>query len=323
MSEFIASSRFASLVYNALIHSPRRLNRGFTALWWQRIWERSCRRFRGPVRTVVHGRPVILNFGNTYPVYSRRFPSLNNPLVELVYQAYTAKSSPIIYVDVGAATGDSALLVDANCPEMVGQFVCIDGDREFFGYLRANLAHLCGARFHLALLSASEGNIRSLVRTHPGTASALGNQEVPSVTLDAVLDNEGVAAADVLKIDVDGFDGKVLLGAGRTLRRHRPAVIFEWHPILCEQTGNNWTDHFEMLAACGYRDFAWFSKYGEFSHFMRDYDEDSVQMLADLCLKSKTYPDWHYDIVALPEDSPIPRVSVADLAFARGRLSRF
>ncbi len=122
-----------------------------------------------------------------------------------------------------------------------------------------------------------------------------------------------MGAVDVLKIDVDGFDGQVLRGADRILSRDRPAVIFEWHPILCERTSNNWTDHFEALKFKGYEQFVWFTKYGEFSHFMCGYDPTNVAMLAELCLNSESYDDLHFDVVALPPGSVTSPQALADL----------
>ena len=86
-----------------------------------------------------------------------------------------------------------------------------------------------------------------MLRTHKGTASAQGNSKTSAVTLDSLISLINPDAIDLIKIDVDGFDGKVLLGAKGILRRYSPAVIFEWHPALCKQTGNNWTDHLTPL----------------------------------------------------------------------------
>lgn len=315
------TSRIASAVYNAFLRTVPLQRFGFTAMLWQRAWNRSLRVFSAPVRTTIHGYPVIVNYGNTYPIYARRYRSLNNPIVELVYQSYRAKQAALSLVDVGAATGDTILLVHANCPDMIDRFYCVDGDREFFGYLRTNLRSFGHGRLIFALLSSETGTERELVRTHPGTASAQGASEVQSTTLDAAMQACAVDAVDVLKIDADGFDGRVLLGAGESLRRYRPAVIFEWHPRLCLSTGNNWTDHFDALGQAGYTRFIWFDKFGNFSHLMRDFDRGSAELLAELCLQSTVYGDWHYDVVALHDSSPITHLALAELRFARQRRS--
>jgi FkbM family methyltransferase len=240
-----------------------------------------------------------------------------------VYQSYKLQQQPITFVDVGAATGDTILLLYANCPNMIGNFYCVDGDLEFNTYLRNNLAHLKEGKIFSVMLSASEESVKELVRTHSGTASAQGTSEVASTTLDALLQGSNPETIDIIKIDVDGFDGKVLCGARQLLSRYRPAVIFEWHPIICQQTSNNWIDHFDALKDSGYTKFIWFTKFGEFSHFTGNSDSQSLATMAKFCLESKTRDDWHYDVIALHESSLLLETPLAELAFASARSSYF
>jgi FkbM family methyltransferase len=243
------------------------------------------------------------------------------PLVELVNQAHIASKSPINLVDVGAAVGDTVLLLSSNCGEMVGHFLCIDGDPEFFGYLQENLAEDANVTVFMALLSSSEKTERSLVRTHAGTASAQGRGEIHATTLDALIAEWGKRPVHVLKIDVDGFDGRVLRGGPRLLAENRPAVIFEWHPILCRQTGNSHDDHFEMLREHGYTRFLWFTKFGDFSHFTEGEERVSRALMAELCFRGKHSKDWHYDVIALHDTSSIDPLALAELPSRKLRKS--
>jgi FkbM family methyltransferase len=321
MSNTTAPHAAASLLYNLLIQTAWLDRYRYTGPLWRRVWQKSCALFSGPVRTTIHGRPAIVNYGHTYPVYARKFRSLNNPLVELVYQSYSTKHAPITLVDVGANVGDTVLLLESNCPGMIGSFYCVEGDLDFARYLRHNVGEFKHATLIVALLSSAEGRERELLRTHAGTASAQGVGQAAARTLDSLLIQERSGRIDVLKTDVDGFDGKVLLGAKQLLEADQPAVIFEWHPILCRRTGNNWTDHIEALRDCGYTRLIWFTKYGEWSHFSSADDRRGIDQLADFCLRSRTHYDWHYDVVALHERSTIAPEALADLAFARARRS--
>jgi FkbM family methyltransferase len=311
----------ASLIYSVLLRTVWLDNHRHTTKLWQKAWRRTCNLFSCSVRTRIHSRPVILNYGHTYPVYSRKFSTLNNPLIELVYQSYSSKGEAITFLDVGANIGDSVLLLDSNCPNMMKGFCCIEGDPEFFGYLQANLRFLDNGIFVSALLSATDGTAKELIRTQGGTSSAQGAKRIQTTTLDAILSNLHLAHFDVIKIDVEGLDGQVIRGAKEFLQSQRPALIFEWHPILCSKTGNSWTDHFQALTDYGYTRFVWFTKFGCFSHFTRSCDSESIDALARLCLQSQVLYDWHYDVIALHNDSPISDVALADLGFARNRKS--
>lgn len=260
----------------------------------------------------------MVNFGYTYPIYSRRFPNLNDPLVELAYQTWKAKGERIVFVDVGAATGDTVLLLYANLPTALAGFVCIDGDAEFFQYLQHNLGHLPEGRFVNCLLSARDEDVSELVRTHAGTASAQGRRKKSAATLSCIVTD----SVDMIKIDVDGLDGRVLSGSRELLARCHPSIIFEWHPILCQQTGNSWTEHFAILAAEGYSRFIWFTKYGNFSHFTIGASPGEVDELAKYCL-ADVPSDWHYDVVALHDSSAISLQELSRLSFAHNRHSRW
>ncbi|MDF5722700.1 MAG: FkbM family methyltransferase [Rhizonema sp. PD37] len=322
MSE-IYTNKVASLIYNLLLGTVKLDNHKYISNFWHKTWHKSCSIFSCPINTTIHGHKVVLNYGYTYPINSRQNPSYNNPLVELVYQAYITKKSPITLIDIGAAIGDTVLLVYSNCPNMIQNFYCVDGDKEFFRYLQQNLGHFKEGTLILSMLSQEDKNERELVRTHAGTASAQGEVEISARSLDSVMLEAGLQNVDVLKIDVDGFDGKILLGARYILQQYQPALIFEWHPILCEKTGNSQTEHFEALVACGYEKFIWFNKFGEFSHFMYGFEQESVSRLMELCLRNKFYYDWHYDVVALHHNSIINPVVLAELSFAKARKSKF
>jgi hypothetical protein len=105
----------------------------------------------------------------------------------------------------------------------------------------------------------------------------------------------------VIKIDTDGFDGKVLAGTQRTLAESEPAVIFEWHPILLKACGQSTTVPFDVLMNHGYRTFVWFTKHGDHSHVESPHDAARTAQLEQMCLLGEgPEPDWHYDVVALP-----------------------
>ncbi len=314
----------ASAIYNFFVYLTEFHFRGSVASKINQAKLFVAKKYAGPVKTKIHGHEVIVNFGYAYPFFARMFRSYNNPLVELVNQAFLARGkSSITVVDIGAAIGDTVLLIESNCPDMVKKYLCIDGDTEFYTFLESNLGSMKKVKSYLALLSESEGSEKQLIRTHLGTASAQGKGFVQSISLDNLLSadmNEGI---DVLKIDVDGFDGKVLKGSHNILTKCKPAVIFEWHPILCEQTGNNWIDHFEVLKEHGYNRYIWFTKFGEFSHFTDEFQKQSTDKLAHISLRNQHCYDWHYDVVALHADSTISDLALAELCFAKNRKSRY
>jgi FkbM family methyltransferase len=312
----------ATLLYSLFVHTVWLQRRRLTSRLWFKLWNKSSALFSTSVTTRIHGRRVRVNYGFPYPIIVRQFPLFNNPLIELVFQKYLQKQSTVNIIDIGASVGDTVLLLSANCVGMVGDVFCVEGDAEFCSYLHHNLKFYHNKTIVNVLLSSEDASMPSLVRTHSGTASSLGTTAAPSTSLDTLLLQER-RSWDIIKIDVDGFDGKVLEGARNTLARSKPEIIFEWHPLLCERTQNNWHSHFDTLFSCGYTRFIFFTKFGDFSHFMIGRDSASIEALAKFSMQSKSYEDWHYDVIALHQSSTVDQNILSDCAFARSKQSRF
>ena len=288
---------------------------------YRTLYENLLRRYEDagtPVPAKLYGYAALLNPGNQYPFIIQDYPLFNAPLAELTYQAFNAKGSPLRFVDVGAATGETVFLVKQKCPGQVEAFVCIDGDTEFFSLLSHNMAQFHDVRLVQAVLSRKATQIRSLVKHHSGTAAAVGEGSIKAIPLDDV-EEVRRGKVDILKIDVDGFDGAVLAGGKEVLATDRPAVIFEWHPALLRATENEPTEAFSTLAECGYRRYLWFTNSGSFSHFTDTVTHNVLRKTEEYLLRVNNRSDEHFDVVALPDESKIDEVALAATAYARAR----
>lgn len=86
-------------------------------------------------------------------------------------------------------------------------------------------------RVGTAGLATKEGNSGG---THV-VAQEQASTIVQVTTLDAFCDQQRIARIDAIKIDVEGFEERVLLGGWETLKRLQPALLMELEPPrLCE-----------------------------------------------------------------------------------------
>lgn len=60
-----------------------------------------------------------------------------------------------------------------------------------------------------------------------GDDAGVFNENVPVKKLDDYVAGAGISQLDVVKIDVDGYEAKVIAGASQTLSRFRPVLIME------------------------------------------------------------------------------------------------
>lgn len=277
----------------------------FFRLVWNKLNLYSLKSYKGTIDFKLHGEWVKMNNGYPYPLFINTYYNYNHPLIEILYRTHKAKGRPIDYIEVGGAIGDTMLLLFKNCPEMIHQYFCIEGDKEFYEYLKFNLRNHSNGIIVNSLLSDYETKKeKSLVRTHLGTASSLGNNDLDAITLDELmLHNLNVINVDLIKIDVDGLDGKIIAGAVSLLEKFKPVVIFEWHPLLYKKTNNSFYQPFTILRDNGYKYFIFYDKLGNFNHMHYSIDNTEIDFLIELCLRNNYGNDWHYDIVAFNSNS--------------------
>ena len=141
-------------------------------------------------------------------------------------------SPGMTFVDVGANIGYYMLLAQRSVGKR-GMIICIEPDeanlRELSRQIKGN------DLTNVVVLPVAAGAEDREARLEPGInarvrADGSGTGEVRLRRLDSLLD----APVDVLKIDVEGYEGHVLDGAAELLRRWRPALFLEVHPQLLD-----------------------------------------------------------------------------------------
>lgn len=73
-----------------------------------------------------------------------------------------------------------------------------------------------------------------------------------AVCLDAFVEAHGLTKVDLLKIDVDGYDFKVLRGARRTIESCRPEIYIELDEAMLNRQGDSVRDILDLLFQAGY-----------------------------------------------------------------------
>lgn len=148
-------------------------------------------------------------------------------------------------VDAGAHIGTWTV----ELAKLFKQVEAFEPDEDNFRCLKENCAQLENA----ALRSVALG--RTLTRgrvfrpgVNSGTPYIVKGGDVAVVPLDEF----GFDDVDFIKIDVEGMEGDVLLGAEQTLVRCKPAVFFEDNGLGPVHYGSEWKDPKDLLSALGY-----------------------------------------------------------------------
>lgn len=86
---------------------------------------------------------------------------------------------------------------------------------------------------------------------YPGVASE-GTQEVDVTSVDKVVAELDLTRVDVLKIDAEGADARVLRGASQTLERFRPSLLIEINDPTLAHQGSHSREIWDALRPLGY-----------------------------------------------------------------------
>jgi FkbM family methyltransferase len=143
-----------------------------------------------------------------------------------------------LLIDVGANTGMYALLAAALDPAR--QIVAFAPNPQVFDMLQANIRLNRYRNIRAESLATSDqngevlfyvtetgGGIPTDSSSVPGFRRNVKEVRVPAVALDHYLTTKNLGKVDVLKIDAEAAEPKVLAGANETIKRDRPLIICE------------------------------------------------------------------------------------------------
>jgi len=174
-------------------------------------------------------------------------------LVEAVCEI--SKPGEVIW-DVGANCGFFSYLVARRLPNC--RLFFFEPNRFAFEIASAALRpfpHVSGMNIGLSLRKRDDGTL-----TIPAGESTLGsiqpkvpgrkNQTLP-VLLDAgdrLVEEAGLPAPHVIKIDTEGHEAEVLAGLGRTILQHKTKVFFEHLGLTDQQVKNLLPPGYELFS---------------------------------------------------------------------------
>lgn len=288
-------------IYNAYLQS---LRSGGSARRRQRKWRRFRRwmlKLTDPeiivrldsfrFRTLFSSNILLSHF--ELPFYDTALPRLA--------KAAKAAHGRLVMVDIGANVGVASYLVSAQTP---GQFFCVEADPRFKSSLSYNLAQIPGSTARFVALTDQTRTARVLHNYSDGNSNIEvdeAGEPMQFTTLDELLASEPVyGAPNLLKVDTEGFELKILRGAKGILARHQPVLFLEFFPDLIRQRGDTPDALFELLAAHGYEQCLFYNSAGHLLTRGTSGDLDEIHALRRYCELGHSF----FDVAAFPKATP-------------------
>jgi FkbM family methyltransferase len=166
------------------------------------------------------------------------------------------------FLDIGANIGYYTALASGRIGEK-GRIIALEPDPENFSYLQQNVA-ANNARNAVCVPKAASGEA-GILRLYVNKQNRGDNRlyandlcdssyEVEVATVDAVLEECGVERVDLVKLDVQGFEGHVLRGMRKTIQRSEALILLtEFWPFGLRSAGTPPEDLLVELEQAGLR----------------------------------------------------------------------
>jgi FkbM family methyltransferase len=167
-----------------------------------------------------------------------------------------------VFVDIGAHAGYFTLLAARRVgPE--GRVLAFEPNPQLAAQARRNVERskltnvvleegACSDTTETAtlyLFDVSNSGRGSLSGANAGAGGAV---QVPCTPLDLVVERRHLTQVNLIKIDVEGAELKVLRGMTETIRRTRPIILIELEPRLLQGFSATVSDVTQLLESFGY-----------------------------------------------------------------------
>lgn len=256
--------------------------------------------FGDPTCTLpVHGRRLQMHLSHCLPGYLQDFPCYDR-LPGRLSQFVKRKSNQLTVIDVGANIGDT---IAAFYTEASDRFLAIEPDPRFRKLLESNWGSNPNVTILSDLCSSESLQGTYKIQEKNGTASLVPSSDgmaMRSRTLDDIIHEHSFAQnADILKVDTDGHDFKVLAGAKGLVARQRPIVLFECAPF---RNPNYVQDTIRTLGdfrAAGYSQCVFYNNLGD---LIGKFGLSDLSPIKNLLFFQILTDSLYYDVLLMPDE---------------------
>ena len=220
-----------------------------------------------------HQLPFILKH---HPYYSSNL----GRVASYVSQKYSHSK----IIDIGANIGDSVAILRGYVSSPI---LCVEGHPPFLELLVKNTAQFQDVAIAVNYLGDTTESLPMQLEGIGGTAHlsstvnafhTKSSDQLSIVTLDHLLATHSeFLDSKLIKIDTDGFDGKIIRGAQGILQRSKPVIFFEYDPHFLTQQGDDGLSIFRMLQTIGYSGVIIYDNVGKLLLTLPKIDLDRLQ----------------------------------------------
>ena len=251
------------------------------------------------IRTSTNGQRLYCTFAHQLPFYQKQLPYYDRQLSKLCHYLHNELRRTINIIDVGANIGDTVLNINLKD----AFYLCVEGNKNYASLIELNLKNKYSYSLEECYLTdksvptdyrfeVANGTNR-LLPTNDSTAEGILLQ-----TLNQLIDSKYKDINfDLIKVDTDGFDFKVIRGARKYIEKCHPFLFFEWDKKYCKEQGEDPLSIFPLLEDLGYSECILFDNYGKLFDTVKTSDINKLEKHIENTI-GQGLP-YYYDVLAI------------------------
>ncbi len=176
---------------------------------------------------------ICLPHEHKLPEYQKAFKNYDKKLRNILESVSKYQNIQTI-IDIGANVGDTAAFLRSYTNSKI---ICIEGDQVYLKYLSQNSKIIPDLTIVDAYVGAGDETFLGEVTRKGGTAQIIQNEnytegrvEVKTNSLGNILSNLSInpSSIQLIKIDTDGYDFKILQSNKELIKQSKPNIYFEY-----------------------------------------------------------------------------------------------
>lgn len=235
-----------------------------------------------------------MHLSHMLPIYKATLPLYDTALPRIA-EYLEKNNNDINIVDVGANIGDTVSLILEK--SHYSNIICIEGSEEFCNLLDFNFKDNSRVSIEKIFLTDIEISTKTKLVSHGGTAtlSQIDSNEGNMLqvdTLDNILiKNYPNVHINLIKVDTDGFDYKVIRGSQKIIQKYKPLIYFELVPMLLKNNSEDVISIFDLLSKLDYSDVILYDNLGYLIGLYNINNTKNIQMIIDYIDSKDMYLD--------------------------------
>jgi len=216
------------------------------------------------IKYKLDGKIINLPFSHNLPINRKVLP-LYSENIGRIADYLSEKFDNLRVIDIGANVGDTVFIIKSKVDAPI---LCIEGDEFYYTILMQNISqwqNVIAEKVFIGDKSKSRGSYSSSLGSGRIIENTRSEDNIKFEALPNVVSKyPEFENAKLLKIDTDGFDGRILKSSIDYLKKIKPVIFFEYDPYLLQQLDDDGLSIFNTLSEIGYETAIFYDNSGDY-----------------------------------------------------------